>query len=151
MVGGTSAQATSETATATPSNHKRPRIGASSLQVGAYLQICGIPKARPRSWRERSSGALGAQHCGEVADRFGKAHHLGLAQLVEFLVQQFDFKFRFDIDLVVVLGRLAIDVLLPVLAHHYEGRGVRSLKRKREIEQNEGIWIPSLRIVCDIE
>src|SRR4051812_43646901 len=58
-------------------------------------------------------------------------------------MQQFYLELRLHIDLVVVLRGLAIDVLLPVLAHHDDRRGVGRLERKREIEKNERIGVPT--------
>jgi hypothetical protein len=43
------------------------------------------------------------------------------------------------LTLVVVLRSPAIDVLLPVLAHHDDWRGGGRLERKREIEKNERV------------
>src|SRR5437660_129486 len=51
-------------------------------------------------------------------------------------MQQLYLELRFHVDAVVVLRGLAIDVLLPVLAHHDDWRGLGCLERKREIEKN---------------
>src|SRR6266550_5822065 len=45
--------------------------------------------------------------------------------------------------LVVVLRSPAIDVLLPVLAHHDDWRGGGRLERRREIEKNERVGVPA--------
>src|SRR3954463_6023621 len=57
-------------------------------------------------------------------------------------MQQLYLELRLHVDSVVVLRSPAIDVLLPVLAHHDDWRGVGRLKRKREIEKNEWIAVP---------
>jgi len=46
-------------------------------------------------------------------------------------------------DATEVLGGLAVDVLLPVLAHHDDWRGVGRLERKRKIEKNERVRVPA--------
>src|SRR6516162_8971958 len=58
------------------------------------------------------------------------------------LQQQLYLELRLHVDPVVVLRGLAIDVLLPVLAHHDDWRGVGRLERKREIEKNERVGVP---------
>src|SRR5690242_12319160 len=58
-------------------------------------------------------------------------------------MQQLYLELRLHIDPVVVFRGLAIDVLLPVLAHHDDRRGVGGLERKREIEKNEWIGVPA--------
>ena len=63
--------------------------------------------------------------------------------LVDLLMQQLYLELRLYIDPVVVLRGLAIDVLLPVLAHHDDRRGVGRLERKREVEKNERIGVPA--------
>src|SRR3954453_19926698 len=57
-------------------------------------------------------------------------------------MQQLYLELPLHVDLVVVLRGLAIDVLLPVLAHHDDWRGVGRLERKREIEKNERVGVP---------
>jgi hypothetical protein len=78
-------------------------------------------------------------------------HHDGLgelqdplAELVDLLVQQFYLEFRLHVDAVVLLSGLAINVLLPVLAHHDNRRRVGGLERKREIEKNERVRVQPL-------
>src|SRR5258705_10561611 len=66
-------------------------------------------------------------------------------------MQQLDFQLGLDVDLVVVLGGLTIDILLPILAHHDEGRRVGGLERERQIEQNKRIGIPPLNVGGDVE
>jgi len=66
-------------------------------------------------------------------------------------MQQFDLEFRLDVDLVVMLGALAIDILLPILAHHDERRRIGGLKRERQIKQDERIGIPLLDVGRDVE
>ena len=58
-------------------------------------------------------------------------------------MQQLYLEFRLHVDPVVVLRSPAIDVLLPVLAHHDDWRGVGRLERKREIEKNERVGVPA--------
>src|SRR3954452_24912271 len=58
-------------------------------------------------------------------------------------MQQLYLELRFHVDAVVVLRGLAIDFLLPVLAHHDDRRGVGRLERKREIEKNERVGVPA--------
>src|SRR5262245_30309984 len=57
-------------------------------------------------------------------------------------MQQLYLELRLHVDPVVVLRDLAIDVLLPVLAHHNDWRGVGRLERKSEIEKNERVGVP---------
>src|SRR3954453_13264799 len=59
-------------------------------------------------------------------------------------MQQLYLELRLHVDPVVVLRSPAIDVLLPVLAHHDDWRGVGRLERKREIEKNERVGGPAL-------
>src|SRR6516162_7115573 len=59
-------------------------------------------------------------------------------------MQQLYLELRLHVDPVVVLRGLAIDVLLPVLAHHDDWRGVGRLERKREVEKNERVGVPRL-------
>src|SRR6201986_290147 len=49
-----------------------------------------------------------------------------------FSIQQLYLELRLHVDPVVVLRSPAIDVLLPVLAHHDDWRGVGRLERKSE-------------------
>src|SRR4051812_37277443 len=58
-------------------------------------------------------------------------------------MQQLYLEFRLHVDPVVILHSPAIDVLLPVLAHHDNWRGVGRLERKREIEKNERVGVPA--------
>ena len=58
-------------------------------------------------------------------------------------MQQLYLELRLHVDSVVVLRGLAIDVLLPVLTHHNDGRRVSGLERKREIEKNERVGVPA--------
>jgi hypothetical protein len=80
---------------------------------------------------------------GQHPDGLGELQDFPLAQLVDLLVQQLYLELRLHVDPVVVLRGLAIDVLLPVLAHHDDWRGVGRLERKREIEKNEGVGVPA--------
>src|SRR6516165_8571204 len=57
-------------------------------------------------------------------------------------MQQLYLELRLHVDPVVVLRGLAVDVLLPVLAHHDDWRGAGRLERKREIEKNERVGVP---------
>src|SRR5215468_667752 len=57
-------------------------------------------------------------------------------------MQQLYLELRLHVDPVVILRGLAIDFLLPVLAHHDDWRGVGRLERKREIEKNERVGVP---------
>src|SRR6516162_6594500 len=57
-------------------------------------------------------------------------------------MQQLYLELRLHVDPVVILRGLAVDVLLPVLAHHDDWRGVGRLERKREIEKNEWVAVP---------
>src|SRR3954447_3505473 len=58
-------------------------------------------------------------------------------------MQQLYLKLRLHVNPVVVLSGPAIDVLLAVLAHHDDWRGVRRLEGKREIEKNERVRVPT--------
>src|SRR5215475_12096107 len=58
-------------------------------------------------------------------------------------MQQLYLELRLHVDPVVILRSPAIDVLLPVLAHHDDWRGVGRLERKREIEKNERVGVPA--------
>src|SRR5262249_38420265 len=58
-------------------------------------------------------------------------------------MQQLYLELRLHVDPVVVLRGLAIDVLLQVLAHHDDWRGVGRLERKCEIEKNERVGVPA--------
>src|SRR5436190_21559318 len=58
-------------------------------------------------------------------------------------MQQLYLELRLHIDPVVVLRSPAIDVLLPVLTHRDDRRGVGRLERKREIEKNERVGVPA--------
>jgi hypothetical protein len=46
----------------------------------------------------------------------------------DFLVEKFDLQLGLDVDAMIVLSLFAIDILLPVLAHHNEWGRVGSLK-----------------------
>src|SRR5215471_9082149 len=58
-------------------------------------------------------------------------------------MQQLYLELRLHINPEVVLRGFAIDVLLPVLVHHDDRRGVGRLERKREIWKNERIRVPA--------
>src|SRR4051795_9661498 len=60
-------------------------------------------------------------------------------------MEQLYLELRLHIDPRGALRGLAIDVLLPVLAHHDDRRGVSRLERKREIEKNERVGVPHPR------
>src|SRR6185312_125972 len=87
----------------------------------------------------------------EILDRLRQLQHLGFAQPIDLLMQQLDLELGLDVDLVVVFCLLAIDVLLSVLAHHDEGRGIGRLERQRQVQENKGIGIPLLHISGDVE
>src|SRR6516162_3156703 len=65
-------------------------------------------------------------------------------------MQQLYLELGLHVDPVVVRRGLAIDVLLPVLAHHDDWRGVGRLERKREIEKNERVGVPPLHRVDQV-
>src|SRR4029077_3513115 len=66
-------------------------------------------------------------------------------------MQEFDLQLSLDVYLIVVFGRLAINILLTVLAHHNEWSGISGLERECEIEQDEWIGIPPFDIRGDVE
>src|SRR4029077_2393614 len=66
-------------------------------------------------------------------------------------MQEFDLQLSLDVYLIVVFGRLAINILLTVLAHHDERSGISSLERECEIEQDEWIGVPPFDIGGDVE
>ncbi len=80
--------------------------------------------------------------CGQALNDIEELHDFLLAQGVNLVVQQFDFKFRLHIYPVVVLCVPAVNFGLAVLAHHNDGRCVGGLERKYQIQQNEGIRVP---------
>ena len=96
--------------------------------------------------RRRRLESLAAQELRQVGDGLGEVQDLLLPQLVDLLVQQLDLELGLDVDLAVVLGLLAVDVLLAVLAHHDDRRRVGGLERQREVQQDEGIGVPLLDV-----
>jgi hypothetical protein len=74
-----------------------------------------------------------------------------VSQGVEFLVERLDLELGLDVDLIVLLGGLAVDVLLAVLAHHDERRGVGRLERQSEVQQDEGVGVPRAHPGGDVE
>src|ERR1700742_1604114 len=76
---------------------------------------------------------------GQNPDGLGELQDFALAQLADLLVQQRYLDLCLHIDPVVVLRGLAIDVLLPVLAHRHDWRRVGPPERTREIEENERV------------
>ena len=75
------------------------------------------------------SNQLGREMGGQALDDAQELHDLLLAQCVNFVVQQFDFQFRFHIYSIIVKGVPAIDLRLPVLTHHDDGCRVCRLER----------------------
>ena len=80
----------------------------------------------------------------QVFHRGGEGTDLLFAHPVDLLVQELDFEFGFDVDLVVVGRLLAVDLGLSVLAHHDGGRGVGRLEGKDEVQEDEGVGVPDL-------
>ena len=74
-----------------------------------------------------------------------------LAKLIDLLMQKLNLQFRLDVDLIVVFGGVAVDVLLTVLTHHDDRRRVGGLERQRQIQQNKGIRIPLLHVGGHVE
>jgi hypothetical protein len=93
---------------------------------------------RPPSGLTRTRRLLLLQ-LGQNPDGLGELQDFALAQSVDLLVQQRYLDLCLHIDPVVVLCGLAIDVLLPVLAHRHDWRRVGRPERKREIEENERV------------
>ena len=84
-----------------------------------------------------SQGRLGFNFSNELGCKMGEQalndaqelHEFLLAQCVDFVVQQFDFKFCLYIYSIIVTGVPAIDLRLPVLTHHDDGCRVCRLER----------------------
>src|SRR4051794_11412343 len=118
--------------------------GAREMTSRHEVDSCGLWRSfaffppRPRGPRGRLLEQLG-QH----PDGLREPQDFALTQLVDLLMEQLYLKLRLHIDPVVILRGPAIDVLLPVLAHHDDRRGVGRLERKREIEENERVGVPT--------
>src|SRR4051794_3592384 len=92
-----------------------------------------------------------AQQARQLLYSVSEIQNLDLAQLINLLMQELDLEFGLDIDLIIILGRLAINVLLSILAHHDEGCRIGGLERERQIEQNKRVWVPLLHEGRDVK
>jgi hypothetical protein len=66
-------------------------------------------------------------------------------------MQELDLELGLHVDLKIVLRLVAIDILLPVLAHHDERGRVSGLERERQVEQDKRVGIPLLNVSGDVE
>lgn len=60
-------------------------------------------------------------------------------------------QFGFQVDLVIILCLEVVFFRLAILAHHNNRCGVGGLKGKREVEQDERIWVPAVYLRGKIE
>jgi len=66
-------------------------------------------------------------------------------------MEQLDLQLGLDVDLIVRRCLDAIDILLPVLAHHDERSRIGRLEGQGQVQQDEWIRIPTLDIGGHVE
>jgi hypothetical protein len=87
----------------------------------------------------------------DAVERLANFHDIALVDRVELLLQKLEFERGMKIDFVVALGAIPIQRRFAILPHHGDGRGIGSLKRQHQIEQDEGVRSPGCEVSDDVD
>lgn len=98
-----------------------------------------------------SGDKLRREMCRQPLDDVGEPDDLLFAQGVDLVMEQLDFELRLDVDAVVVFCVFAVDLRLPVLAHHDDGRGIGGLEGQDQVQQDKGIRVPVTEIRYEVQ
>jgi hypothetical protein len=101
--------------------------------------VCFFYLRRSRPGRR---SRCGPEPLFDAGERLANFHDIALVDRVEPLLQKLEFERGMKINFFVALGAIPVQRRLAILPHHDDGRGIGSLKRQRQIEQDRGVRIP---------